>query len=107
MRTFILFSLLIIASTVMAQAPPTTGTDPAPPATPPDQVVMTVNGDPVHAHEVQLAAQHEELQLLSEKMRLLGYEQREAITLHLKGGLKFKTIADRNPTMLRYFLYSI
>ena len=42
----------------------------------------------------QLIMQQEELQRLAEKMQLLPYEQREAITLHLKGGLKFKTIAD-------------
>ncbi len=48
MRYLLSFSLLFVAATVMAQAPPTT---------PPDQVVVTVNGDPVHANEVQLAAQ--------------------------------------------------
>jgi len=41
----------------------------------------------------QLAMHREELQRLAEKMQLLPYEQREALVLHLKGGLKFKAIA--------------
>ena len=35
----------------------------------------------------------EELQQLAETMQLLPYEQREAVTLHLQGGTKFKEIA--------------
>ena len=42
----------------------------------------------------QLVIHREELQQLARKMQLLSYEQREVITLHLKGGLKFKAIAD-------------
>ena len=34
------------------------------------------------------------LQQLAEKMQLLPYEQREVIILHLKGEMKFKTIAN-------------
>ncbi|MHC4574759.1 MAG: RNA polymerase sigma factor [Planctomycetota bacterium] len=36
----------------------------------------------------------EELRKLSDAMARLPYEQREAITLHLHGGMKFREIAD-------------
>ena len=42
----------------------------------------------------QLEVHREELQRLAEKMQLLPYEQREVISLHLKGEMKFKTIAN-------------
>ncbi len=42
----------------------------------------------------QLVMHDEELQQLAERMQLLPYEQKEVITLHLKGGLTFKTVAD-------------
>ncbi len=42
----------------------------------------------------QLVLQHEQLQQLTEKMQLLPYEQREVMVLHLKSGMKFKTIAN-------------
>ena len=43
---------------------------------------------------MQLAMQREELQQLAERMQLLPYDQREVIILHLKGEMKFRTIAD-------------
>jgi RNA polymerase sigma-70 factor (ECF subfamily) len=42
----------------------------------------------------QLVVNREELQQLAEKMQLLPHEQREVIILHLKGEIKFKTIAN-------------
>lgn len=52
-RFFVLMTILFSAAVVMAQAP----TAAQRPTTPPDQVVVTVNGDPVYAGEVQMAAQ--------------------------------------------------
>lgn len=46
------------------------------------------------AGPVQMAMIREESQLLIQKMQHLAYEQREVILMHLKAGLKFKTIAD-------------
>ena len=37
---------------------------------------------------------NEELKRLSEAMAQIGYEQREVITLHIHGGLRFRAIAD-------------
>ena len=37
---------------------------------------------------------NEELARLTAAMHEIGYEQREVITLHLHGGLRFRTIAD-------------
>jgi RNA polymerase sigma-70 factor (ECF subfamily) len=42
---------------------------------------------------VQLVANNEELQHLSQAMTKLPYEQREAVVLHLHGDLKFRQIA--------------
>lgn len=56
MRSFryvVLLTVLFSAAVAMAQAPPA----PQRPNTPPDQVVVTVNGDPIYAGEVQMAAQ--------------------------------------------------
>lgn len=41
----------------------------------------------------QLALHREQIQRLAEKMQLLPYEQREALVLHVKGGLKCNAIA--------------
>jgi len=42
----------------------------------------------------QLVMHGEELQQLAEKLWHLPHEQREAIVLHLKGGIKFRSIAN-------------
>lgn len=52
-RLVVLMTVLFSAAVAMAQAP----TAAQRPTTPPDQVVVTVNGDPVYAGEVQMAAQ--------------------------------------------------
>ncbi|MHC4168801.1 MAG: RNA polymerase sigma factor [Planctomycetota bacterium] len=41
----------------------------------------------------QHAAEKEELMRLRQAMRRIPYEQREAVVLHLKGGMKFREIA--------------
>ena len=41
----------------------------------------------------QRAAEREELMRLKQAMRRIPYEQREAVVLHLKGGMKFREIA--------------
>lgn len=43
---------------------------------------------------VQLAANNEQLQRLSQAMTQLTYEQREVIVLHLHGSFKFRQIAE-------------
>ena len=43
---------------------------------------------------IRLVIQSEELQRLGIAMSRLPYEQREAVVLHLHGGMKFKTIAQ-------------
>ena len=43
---------------------------------------------------IRLVIQSEELQKLGIAMSRLPYEQREAVVLHLHGGMKFKTIAQ-------------
>ena len=45
------------------------------------------------AGPVQMVINSEQLQRLSEAMTELPYEQREAVVLHLHGGLKFRKIA--------------
>ncbi|MEN8163770.1 MAG: peptidylprolyl isomerase [Acidobacteriota bacterium] len=52
-RFVVLMTVLFSAAVLTAQAP----TAPQRATTPPDQVVVTVNGDPVYAGEVQMAAQ--------------------------------------------------
>ena len=52
-RFVVFMTVLFSADVLMAQAP----TASQRPTTPPDQVVVTVNGDPVYAGEVQMAAQ--------------------------------------------------
>jgi RNA polymerase sigma-70 factor (ECF subfamily) len=41
----------------------------------------------------QQAAEREELMRLKQAMRQIPYDQREAVVLHLKGGMKFREIA--------------
>jgi len=48
----------------------------------------------------QSAMNREELRQLADKMQLLPYEQREVIIMHLKGGMKFKTIANLQDTSI-------
>ncbi len=53
-RFALFITILAVAAGVSAQTPPAQGQGTS---TPPDQVVVTVNGDPVYAGEVQMAAQ--------------------------------------------------
>ena len=54
----------------------------------PEQLILKDN------EPIRLVIQSEELQRLGIAMSRLPYEQREAVVLHLHGGMKFKTIAQ-------------
>jgi RNA polymerase sigma-70 factor (ECF subfamily) len=59
-----------------------------------NSLVRQANGDPVDPCQPEKwAIVSEQLQLLSEAMAQLPYEQREAVALHLGSGLSFPEIA--------------